>query len=84
MCGATSPAAFEVDFGGASIRESGADVHSSSRHLFAGEVSAATHPHPYFAKTMDAGATLMVAATVLLGSPPPSGLIVNLVMFFDV
>ena len=32
---------------------------------------------------MDAGAELMVAASVLLGSPPPSGLMVNLVMFFE-
>ena len=40
--------------------------------------------HFYFANTIDAGATLMVAATVLPGSPPPSGLMVNLVMFFDV
>ena len=42
------------------------------------------HIEPYFANTMFAGAELMVAASVLLGSPPPSGLLVHLVMFFDV
>jgi hypothetical protein len=59
---------------------------SSLRHPPAGESPAATHTqtHPYFANAIDAGAELMVAATVLPGSPPPSGLIVNLVMFFDV
>jgi hypothetical protein len=81
-----SPAAFELDCGGDSIRESVADVPQQFAAPTRGRVASGhTHPDtPYFANAIDAGAELMVAATVLPGSPPPSGLIVNLVMFFDV
>lgn len=39
--------------------------------------------YSYFAKAIEAGAELIVAVTVLLGSPPESGLILNLVMFLE-
>ena len=88
---APSPAAVEVDFGpdltgsvpsikdivrGTSSRRTRAARAGRPRHTVSAII--------YFAKTIDAGAELIVAATVLLGSPPPSGLMVNLVMFFDV
>ena len=57
-------------------------LSSSGTHR--GRVARGHTGNPYFANTIAAGAELMVAATVLPGSPPPSGLMVNLVMFFEV
>ncbi len=77
-----SPAAFEFDL---VMLLSQSDATRASVALAgAGESPAATQAAPtHFANTMADGARLLVAETVLLGSPPVDWLIWNLVMFLE-
>ncbi len=86
MVAGDSPAAFEFDLGVASIPP-GEWCHQGFRGNYPRGRVARSHTnqtnHTYFANTTTAGARFVVAAIVLLGSPPVAWLIWNLVMFFE-